>query len=274
MDTLKAAVPIQTPGTLEQRKKHIGQQIDKATDFLRRRYKAEQFILYLQAYSNTYGPIAELKELYEYALSYQKFLEFSVATRPDCINAEVLDLLGSMKKRFELQDIWIDLGLQSAWEPSLRLINRGHTVGDFTLAVERIRQRGFKVCAHIILGLPGEQYEHFRYTAAYLARLHPEAVKIHNLHVPMGTDVYKQFIAGELTTSSTERHLSYTIDFLEHLPSDIIISRLVCDTPSHRLASPRRFAPKGSFIQRLERELKERDTWQGRSLEQRRESEP
>lgn len=274
MDVTQASLTTAIPDTLEQRKRHIGQQIDRATDFLRRRYSAEQFILYFQAYSNTFGSIAELCELYEYALSYQPFLEFSVATRPDCIDEEVLDLLCSMKERFRLQDIWIDLGLQSAWEPSLREINRGHGVQDFTEALARIHRRGFKVCAHVILGLPGEGYEQFRYTAAYLSRLLPEAVKIHNLHVPVGTVIHERFIAGELTTSSTERHLSYTIDFLEHLPPEIIISRLVCDTPSHRLASPRRFAPKGSFIQRLERELEQRDTWQGRSLEQRRESEP
>lgn len=253
------------PYSLESRKQAISHQIEKGIGFLRRRYHAQLFMLYFQAYSNTYGPVPELKELYDYALCQAEFSELIIATRPDCIDAERVALIASY--RDQLEDVWVELGLQSANDRSLRNLRRGHTVDQFCEAFSLLRSSGIKISVHVILGLPGEGYDDIYRTAELLTRLHPEAVKIHNLHIPAGTVMYNQYRSGEIQAPSTLRHLSYTMAFLERIPRDIIIQRLICDTPAHRLAAPLRFSGKGQFIGLLEQTMEARDTWQGRLIE-------
>ncbi|MCF7934653.1 MAG: TIGR01212 family radical SAM protein [Spirochaetia bacterium] len=250
---------------MDLRKRSIADQVHNGLDFLKKRYGADHFMLYFQSYSTTYGSVSELREIYDFALGLAPFCEMIIATRPDCIDRQRIELIASYRSE-ALKDIWVELGLQSAHESSLRHIRRGHTVKSFCDAVVLLKEARIKVCAHLILGLPAEGYEQMAQTAALITRVHPDAVKIHNLHIPSGTRMYEEYLDGEIISPSGLRHLSYTIFFLERIPSDIIIQRLICDTPAHRLAAPLRFPKKGSFITLLREEMARRDTWQGKEL--------
>jgi uncharacterized protein len=237
-------------------------QVQGALSFLRRRYRAEAFILYFQAFSNTNADAATLKRVYDAGLACAPFRGLNVSTRPDCIDAGKADLLASYGERG--LEVWVELGLQSAHDDTLRRIRRGHTVEDFLRAYRLLRERGINVAVHFIFGLPGEGWTQVMETVDAVARLRPQGVKIHNLHVPMDTALAEELLAGELTVPSPQRHLGWVIDALERLPQGTVIMRLLCETPARRLAAPREFWPKQVFNDILAREMRDRGARQGR----------
>lgn len=249
---------------IEQRKARIKEQVDEGLRFLKRRYNAEYFILYFQAFTGTFAPVSILKELYDYGLSLAAFRELVVSTRPDCVSPAVADLLVSYKE--DDLDVWVELGLQSAHDSTLQRVNRGHTKKDFEKAFTLLRERGIKITVHLIFGLPGENRREIMETIDYLARLKPEGIKIHNLHIPVRTALFEEYMYGELTVPSGMRHLSYTTEALERLPETVIIHRLTCDTPDHRLGAPRTFFKKGSFLTILRNQMKVQGSFQGKHL--------
>jgi radical SAM protein (TIGR01212 family) len=240
----------------------LRRQIDTARGFLRSRYGADLYILYFQAFSGTYAPVDTLRTIYDFALGCAPFREFVVSTRPDCIDPSIAELLASYRK--EDFDVWVELGLQSANDQSLRRINRGHTVEDFDRAFRICRSLDLKLTVHLIFGLPGEGIEEIRRTIDYLAGLKPEGIKIHNLHIPTGCPLYSEYLSGELNVPCAGRHLEYTIQALERLPRETVIMRLTCDTPEALLAAPRPFPAKARFLSRLREEMERRGSWQGR----------
>jgi radical SAM protein (TIGR01212 family) len=227
----------------------LGEQILRGLTFLRGRYGAKHFLLYFQAYSGTCAPAAKLKSIYDYALSLADFRELIVSTRPDCIDAEKADLLAEYIGPD--RDVWVELGLQSAQDATLKRIRRGHGRAEFDTAFSLLRKRGIKIAVHLIFGLPGEDEEDIVSTLHYLAGLRPEGVKIHNLHILFGTPLYDEFLAGELTALCAPRHAGYISRALEILPAETIFMRFTCDTPSARLACPKRFPDKGRFLNML-----------------------
>ncbi len=237
-------------------------QIERGIGFLKKRYGAEVFLLYFQAFSNTFAPIEELKQIYDYCLNQYSFAELIVSTRPDCISAEVADLLASYMKRGI--DVWTELGLQSSRDETLLRINRAHTVRQFKEAFQLLRQRGIKITVHVIFGLPGENKREIMGTINYLAGLEPEGIKIHNIHIPRNTMLYEEYMAGELTVPSSARHLEYVVDALELLPPKTVIMRLTCDTPSERLGIPAVFWNKSLFYKKVRETMLKRNKWQGR----------
>ena len=247
---------------MESRKNRIKEQVENSIGFLERRYKPEYLLLYFQAFSNTFAPVSELKEIYEYSLSLANFKELIVSTRPDCISRANVRLLSSYQQKGT--DVWVELGLQTSNNNSLHRINRGHNSGDFIKAYRILKENNIKTTVHLIFGLPGEGHEEIMSTIKFLAKLKPEGVKIHNLHIPIGTEMFSEYLMGELTVPSGLRHLEYTIEAIERLPEDTIIHRLTCDTPSHRLGAPRTFFKKGSFYNLLTREMELRGSRQGR----------
>lgn len=240
----------------------IKSQIQGAISFLKKRYSARKYILYFQAYSNTFAPPDRLKRIYDSALSTAPFLEIIVATRPDCLSPSIVDLLASYK---ELGiDVWTEIGLQSASEITLKRIKRGHTVADFIKAFNLLKERNIKTGIHLIFGLPGEGLEEILNTVTMVASLKPDGLKIHNLHIPNNTILFQEYLMGEITVPLSDRHLFYTIKALELLPPSTVITRLTCDTPEERLASPRNFLPKAQFYSKLRREMEKQNTWQGK----------
>jgi radical SAM protein (TIGR01212 family) len=237
-------------------------QVESAMSFLRARYNAEAFILYFQAFSNTNAEVGALRRIYDSGLELAAFRGLNVATRPDCVDEEKAALLASYKERG--LEVWVELGLQSACESTLRRIERGHSRDDFMRAYGLLKERGLKVAVHLIFGLPGEGFEPIMDTIDTVAQLDPDGVKIHNLHIPEGTVLATELAKGELTVPSPQRHLEYVIAAIERLPARTVIMRLTCDTPAERLIAPRDFWPKGTFTARVAAEMRARGAWQGR----------
>ncbi len=253
------------PGGMGERLDSIRRQVERGTAFLRRRYGAEVFLLYLQAFSGTHAPAAELAEIYDFALACGRFRELIVATRPDCLDPERAALLAGYRRRG--LEVWVELGLQSGCDATLARVRRGHTVADFTRAFGLLRQAGVKLAVHLIFGLPGEGLEQILETVRLVAGLEPEGVKIHNLHVPLASPLAGEQLAGELSVPCAARHLEYVIRALELLPPETLILRLTCDTPAGRLAAPRGFPPKAAFYRQVRSALQARGTRQGRLWE-------
>ena len=179
----------------------------------------------------------------------------------EMLETEVADLLAGYITKD--REVWVELGLQSASDETLRRINRGHTLSDYIKCMERLHKRGIKVCTHVILGLPGEEREDFIETAKVLNEVGSEGVKIHNLHIPGGTKMAEEYLEGEITSWSTERYMNEVEYFLRLLNPEMIIERLVCETPSHRLMAPRHFMDKSLFLRTLNDKMEKDNTRQG-----------
>ena len=258
IDTITTA---QVPKTLEQRKDAITTQIQRGSHFLQQRYPGCAMSIYFQAFTSTYDSVENLKQLYDLALSGGTYKEFIVSTRPDCLSLEVVQLLASYKDQVET--VWVELGLQSGNDETLRWIGRGHTVDDCCRASELLHTAGIAVSSHIILGFPQEQEQHIYNTAKVLTQTHPEAIKIHNLHVVAGTRLYDRYIAQPFPITTRAEHVANTITLLRRIPDDMVIQRFISDTPAHRLAAPRDFGDKNQFIRDLMREMDRLDVRQG-----------
>jgi len=241
---------------------YLASQVRDALAFLRRRYDAKAFILYFQAFSNTNAGVETLKQVYDTGLALAAFRGLNVATRPDCLDARKADLLASYRERG--LEVWVELGLQSAHDDTLLRVRRGHTLEGFLRAYRLLRERELKIAVHLIFGLPGEDRARIMRTIDTVARLRPEGVKIHNLHIPKGTLLAREYAKGEITAPSSRRHLEHVIAALERLPPQTVIMRLTCDTPLENLMAPRVFLSKQAFNGLLAKEMRARGAWQGR----------
>lgn len=249
------------PTDIADRIASIVKQVEHGLAFLERRYHANLLSLYFQAWTNTYAPVGELRTIYDFALALGSWKELIVSTRPDCVPDDVVELLASYQGAVDR--VWVELGLQSSCDSTLERIGRGHDSKCYKDAVNRLRDRGVGVCAHVILGLPGDGYEEYARTADMLNESGCEAVKIHNLHIPGGTRLYDSYLRGEAACPSVRRHVEDTVYLLRRLRSDIVIERLICETPAHRLAAPRGFVDKSRFLSMLHQTMTERDVRQG-----------
>jgi radical SAM protein (TIGR01212 family) len=239
----------------------ISEQIQKGRRFAQTRYGANLFIAYFQSFTNTYGPLPRLKALYDEALGHPGMVGLSVATRPDCVDAETLKLLSSYQEKYL---VWIEYGLQSSHDVTLARINRGHDVACFERGVRLSERYGLKVCAHIILGLPGETPEMMLDTARYLAGLPVQGIKIHLLYVIKNTPLAVLYERGEYTCLTRDEYIGLVIAFLERLPPSMVIHRLTGDPISSELVAPEWAKDKMTNLNLIRRGLEEQDTWQGR----------
>jgi radical SAM protein (TIGR01212 family) len=236
-------------------------QIDDGIRRLKWRYDCDDFLAYFQPATNTYAPVEKLRRLYETALSHPKVRGLAIGTRPDCVPNDVLDLLEELAGRTYLA---VEYGLQTIHDRSLLWMNRGHDSASFVDAVERSRGRGFEVCAHVILGIPGETRDDMLATARELARLPVDAVKLHNLYAVKKTPLGEQVERGEVTLMGREEYLSVLIDFLELLPPHMVVERISGDAPPDYFIGPTWCLDKPSIKMALEAEMTRRDSWQGK----------
>ncbi len=241
----------------------ISRQMQEGLDRLGRRYAARKFIAYFQSFSNTYAPIAQLRALYQEALAFPEVVGLSIGTRPDCLNSEVLELLAGYTGRYL---VWLELGLQSAHDATLRLINRGHDVFCFAAAVRQAVGYGLPVVAHVILGLPGEGPMEMAATARFLANLPLHGVKIHLLYVIRGSGLARLYEAGEYRPLSAEEFITLVVDFIELLPPDFVIHRLTGDPHPEELLAPDWCLDKNKVLSRIREEFKRRGSWQGHQV--------
>ena len=239
----------------------IKEQLVQAKRVLAKRYKARKFIAYFQSFSNTYAPIDTLKRLYDEALKVKDVVGLSIGTRPDCVNASILNLL---EEYAQSHLVWVEYGLQSANDQSLALINRGHNLQCFKDAVFATQNRGIKICAHVILGLPLEKKEHMIETAKTIAGLNIDGLKIHLLYVVKGTKLEKLYHRGEYRCLEQDEYADLVCDFLEYLPPAMVIQRLTGDPHPEELVAPKWSLKKSEILTLIKNKLLSRNTWQGK----------
>ena len=239
-------------------------QIREGIERAKRKYGDDiLFFVYFQSYTNTYADLEYLRKAYSTALEFEGVVGLAVGTRPDCVPESVLDLLEDFAQKG--LEVWVELGLQSANFETLKRINRAHGVSDFIDAVLRTKRRSLKVCAHVIIGLPGETREDVVETAKLIASLPVDGVKIHPLHIIEGTVMANQYRRGEIKVLSLEEYANLCADFIEILPEEVVIQRITGEVDEGRLIAPEYCSPryKNKVLQAVERVLRDRGTYQG-----------
>ncbi|OEU67577.1 MAG: TIGR01212 family radical SAM protein [Desulfobacterales bacterium PC51MH44] len=239
----------------------VTEQLIQGKRVLSKRYKAKKFIAYFQAFSNTYASVEKLKTLYEEALAVDDVVGLSIGTRPDCVDEAVLELLQGYGKNYL---VWIEYGLQSAHDATLTFINRGHDFKCFKTAVDATRNRGIKICAHVILGLPNEEKSHMLETAKAVANMEIDGIKIHLLYVVKGTKLDKLYRTGKYKCLEQQEYVDLVCDFLELIPKDMVIQRLTGDPHPEELVAPMWSLKKMETLALIRDALEKRDSWQGK----------
>lgn len=239
----------------------VRDQIDTGIAFVKKRFEAKKFIVYFQPYSNTYAPAEHLEVLYRDALSHPEVVGLSIGTRPDCIDDEKLAMLANLAhKTF----IGLEYGIESVYDETLRLINRGHDFACTARAIRRTREFGLQVTGHTILGFPNETEEQMLASPGIINALGVDVLKIHNLHIVRHTELARQYAAQPFHVFSFDEWKDLVIRYLERLASVIIIERLYGEAPRDLLIAPRWNLSKAEIIQELESEMRRRGTQQGR----------
>lgn len=237
----------------------IEEQVEVGIKNLSERFKAEKFMSYFQAYSNTYKPVNELKHIYDSALKNEKIVGLSIGTRPDCVDDEKLDLIASYKDNYYT---WVEYGLQSVHDKTLKKINRGHDYECFLKAYEKTKERGINVCVHVIFGL-WESHDEILETARALVRLKVDGVKIHMLCALQNTKLARMYEDGEISFMSEDEYVETVCDFLEILPRETTIHRLAGNGYSKTLIAPQWLGAKFDCLNKIDRELLKRNSYQG-----------
>jgi radical SAM protein (TIGR01212 family) len=240
--------------------KPLHEQLEEGIEYIRRRHGSRRVISYLQNGSNTYAAAGTLRPLLSEATAHPSVVGLAVSTRPDCIGQAHADLMAELAQGTML---WIELGLQSAHEETLIRIGRGHSVAEFERAHAMLSNAGIPVCAHVILGLPGETQDRMIETARYLNDVGVWGVKIHNLHVLEGTRLEGEFRRGEVRIPSLEEYAGWVVDFLEELSPKTVIHRFNSHSPRRLTVAPEWSVNKLATLNAVHDELERRDTYQG-----------
>jgi len=214
----------------------IAKQIAKGREVIAKRTRAHRFLVYFQAYTNTYADVVALDRQYRQALSEPDVVGLSIGTRPDCVPPAVLDLLASY--RDEGYEIWLELGLQSAFDATLRQVNRGHDFAAYQVAVNAARQRGLPVCAHLIVGLPGEDGSHALESLRRVLDEGVEGIKLHPLHVVKGTMLANQWRLGKYAPMALDAYVEAVVQLVAHTPKAVVYHRLTGTAPKEILLAP------------------------------------
>ena len=243
--------------------KSIAQQVEEGIAFFSHKYPTQQYLVYFQAYTNTYGDISKLKTLYEEALSIKGVEGLVIGTRPDCVSDELLDYLGELAQH---NYIMVEYGLESTYDSTLAFINRGHSFAEAETALQVTAERGIYTGAHLILGLPHETRDMLLASADMLNRLPINALKLHQLQLIKGTIMAEQYTRHPewFRFFEVDDYIELLVDFLERLRPDIAIERFVSQSPKELLIMPHWGLKNFEFTAKVEKRLRERDTWQGK----------
>ena len=238
----------------------VAVQIELGKEVMTRKYKAGRFIAYFQPFSNTLAPVERLRALYDEALDVPDVVGLAVGTRPDCVPAEVLDLLGEYHRATYF---WLELGLQGRHDRTLRWLQRGHDFATFLTAYQAAKARGLRVCVHVILGLPGESRAEILQTADTLGELAVDGVKLHLLHVLRGTPLGELYAEGNFELLEMGEYVELVADVIERLHPGTLIHRLTGDGPRELLLAPLWSLNKWEVLNAIDDELARRGTRQG-----------
>lgn len=213
----------------------LKEQVVKTRNKLIHKFDAKRFLVYFQSFTNTYAPFETLKSLYEEALAFEGVVGLSIGTRTDAITDELLDYLENLAKNNE---IWLEYGVQSCYDETLKRINRGHGFDNIVRGIKRTKNRGIKICAHLIFGLPGEDEKMMLKSVEKTVDLGIDAIKIHPLYVTKRTALAHQYTKGVFTPIEEDQYLEILMKALKIIPKDIVIQRLMAGTDDGTLLAP------------------------------------
>ena len=241
----------------------VTQQINEGVEFFAHKYPNMRFLAYFQSYSNTYGDFALLESIYKEALAHEKIDGLVIGTRPDCVDDDILDMIGQIAKKAFVS---IEYGLESTIDRTLERINRHHTFQDSVQAILNTKARNIHTGAHLILGLPGESEVELLSHALKISTLPIDTLKLHQLQIVKNTTFSVEYAKNpeEFHLFSLPEYLELVIRFLENLRPEITVDRFINQTPKEMLIAPSWGLKNYEVMQMVEKELTERDTWQGR----------
>lgn len=238
----------------------IENQIEQGMQAGRSRAGYEKFLIYFQSSTNTFAPPRILREMFFSAVSRPGIVGIAIATRPDCLPSGVLQVIKDLAQQV---DVWIELGLQSSHDSTLRAINRGHTWDDYLAAVEKLKDINVRICTHLMVGLPGEDRQKVCETAEKIAGTGTQEVKIHPLLILTETGLEPLYHTGQLQSLEFDDYVDQVCDMLERLPKDMVIQRLTAEAPLEMLLAPYWIVNKLRVLNAIDRELEQRGTVQG-----------
>lgn len=234
----------------------IEEQIEEQKKLLSKKWDSNKYIAYFQNFTNTYGPINRIRTLYYEAINTQGVVGLAVATRPDCLEEEILNLLSEINKKTYL---WIELGLQTIHEKSAKLIRRGYPLSIYEEAIEKLKRENIKVVTHIILGIPGESKDDMLNTVRFVADTKTWGIKLHSLYIQRDTDLYDYYTKNPFPIMSREEYVSLVVDAIEMLPRDMVIHRITGDGKRELLHEPKWSLDKLKVLSMIDKELKIRN---------------
>lgn len=240
----------------QNRTETIAMQIAKGKERVARKIKDGKYIAYFQAFTNTYAPVSRLRELYEEAMAQEDIVALSIATRPDCLSTEVIELLAECNRKMP---VWVELGLQTIHENTARYIRRGYELSVYDDAIRRLQMAGLSVIVHVILGLPGESRNDMLATVDYVGKSGASGIKLQLLHVIRGTDLEKEYQQGKFQVMELEEYVQLVADCIALLPENMVIHRMTGDGDKRTLVAPMWSADKKRVLNRLNQVIRERD---------------
>ncbi len=236
-------------------------QIEQARIRLQNKRPVNRYIAYFQAYTNTYAPVSYLRSVFTEAILHPDIALLSIATRPDCLEPPVLDLLTELN---QIKPVWIELGLQTMHENTAAFIRRGYSLSTFEDAVRRLRDRGIEVITHVILGLPGEDRDRMLETIRYLNTRDIQGIKLQLLHILKGTDLAAHYEQQPFEVFTLESYVRMILSCTEILRPDIVIHRLTGDGPGNLLIAPLWSRSKRHVLNAIHQAFRSQNTWQGK----------
>lgn len=241
----------------------IGSQFLDIKNMMNKKWKGDKYIAYFQAYTNTYAPVEVLREKYDEAVKEEGVVALAIATRPDCLDEEVLDLLEEYSKKLY---VWVELGLQTSNDVTGRLINRGYDTATFTKAVKNLRARNIDVVGHCIFGLPGEEKKEMLDTIDYLAHVGVQGIKMHLLHLMEDTPMVNLYNSGKLKFMEQEEYVDLICEAVTRLPEEMVVHRLTGDAPRSLLIGPMWSLKKWEVLNAIDDKMKNEDLYQGKNF--------
>lgn len=242
----------------------VTKQIEEGKKLLQKKTDCRLFIAYFQAYTNTYAPVSYLRKIFSEAICHPDIVALSIATRPDCLDSEILTLLSELN---HIKPVWVELGLQTIHPQTAAFIRRGFDYDCYEKTVFSLKAQGISVITHLILGLPSETHEQMLSSVKKISTLPLDGVKLQLLHVLENTDLADYYKKEGFSVLSQEEYVELIIDCLEYLPQNVVIHRLTGDGPRKLLLAPEWSIHKKQVLNQIQRRLKERDTYQGRLSE-------
>lgn len=238
----------------------IKSQIESQKEMMSKKWKSGKYIAFFQNFTNTYSTYEDLKQKYNAAISEEGVVGLAIATRPDCLSEEVLDLLEEINQKTFL---WVELGLQTIHEKTAKFIRRGYSLDCYDEAVAQLGKRNIKVVTHLIFGLPGESREECLSSVKHVAETNTWGIKFHLLYIQKETDIYEYYKKNPFKILSRDEYTSLVVDSIEQLPSDMVIHRLTGDGKRSLLVEPLWSTDKLRVLSGIDQELKKRDSYQG-----------